>query len=367
MGRRVLLLVLCTAALFAASANAQAEKEIEARRRVFAEVGPGFRAIKRGSAGRYYVLTAPGAAVVVYDAAGPRVGLVPPVAAAPGRSIPTVNPEAPITFGNDLDVDATGRVYVADRGANAVKVFSPEGTLELVIPIAAPTSVAVLPEGEIAVASMKSARLVTVFAGPGRNASSQATAGPQGTSTRPLRSAPGDAEAPGKIVREFGDPTEIAERSDLNRFLNIGRLVSDPEGHLYYAFNYLPEPTVRKYDRYGYAAFEISLATLEFQSVAQAARREITRQDKRSGGALALHPIITAVGVDPATQEVWVALGNLLLHFDHSGGRRGAYRLYTPAGARLEAQVILVESDHLLVGSDPLGLYEFPRPDKSSP
>ena len=360
-----LLLGLCASALITPNANAQVEKALEARRRVFTDVGPGFRAMKRDPAGHYYVLTAPGATVGVYDAAGQRVGLLPPVAATPGRPIPPMRSDAPLIFGDDLDVDAAGHIYVADLGANAVKVFNPEGTLALVIPTPAPTSLAVLPEGEIAVAGMKSARLVTVFAGPGRSGPSHAAGVSQWTNLSPLPSELGDPEAPGKILREFGDPTEIAERGDVNRFLNLGRLASDPEGHLYYAFSYLPEPTVRKYDRFGYAAFEISLATLEFQPAAQAARREIPRQDKR-GGAPALHPIITALGVDPATQHIWVALGNLLLHFDRTGGRRGRYRIYTPEGARLEARAILVEPDRLLIGNDPLGIYEFPRPDKSS-
>jgi len=36
----------------------------------------------------------------------------------------------------------------------------------------------------------------------------------------------------------------------------------------------------------------------------------------------------------------------------------------TPQGARLEGNTILVEQDRLIVGSDPLGIYEFERPDK---
>ena len=121
---------------------------------------------------------------------------------------------------------------------------------------------------------------------------------------------------------------------------------------------------MRKYDRYGYAALEISLSALEFQPAAQAARREIERQEKKSG-APTLKPIVTAVGVDPATQEIWVALGGLLLHFDRAGDRRASYSTFTPEGARLEATAILVEPDRLLLAADPLGIYEFPRPDKT--
>jgi len=57
-------------------------------------------------------------------------------------------------------------------------------------------------------------------------------------------------------------------------------------------------------------------------------------------------------------------LNNNLLHFDTAGNRRATYKIYTPKGARLEANTILVEKDQLIIGSDPLGLYLFDRPDK---
>ncbi len=71
------------------------------------------------------------------------------------------------------------------------------------------------------------------------------------------------------------------------------------------------------------------------------------------------------MGVDRATGEVWLSFGTLLMHFDKDGNRLDSYRTYTPGGARLEATTILVEPDRLLLGQDPLGVYEFDRPDKS--
>ena len=50
-------------------------------------------------------------------------------------------------------------------------------------------------------------------------------------------------------------------------------------GNTYFAFDYLPEPTVRKFDHAGYLAMEISLTTLEFQPAAQAARKAIARSE----------------------------------------------------------------------------------------
>ena len=240
-----------------------------------------------------------------------------------------------ITFGEDCDGDADGKIYVADRGANLIQVFSPDGTLLRSISVKNPISVAALPEGEVAVGTLREPHLVIVFDKNGRD------------------------------VREFGDPESLAERQELNRYLNIGELATDAQGHLYYAFAYLPEPTVRQYDRLGYAGQDIQYTALEAMPAAQAARKEIQRQERR-GDQPSLKRILTAVGVDRTNGEVWIALYNTLLHFDKEGNRRASYKIYTPQGARLEATAILVEPDRMMIGSDPLGIYEFDRPDKKN-
>jgi hypothetical protein len=300
----------------------QLDRELLAHARVFPEIGPGLRALRRGPSGRYYILAAPNKYVAIYGADGKPAGQAPP-AGAPS-----------LVYGEDMDLDAAGRVYVADRGANAVKIFDASGHLASTISIPAPSSVAALPAGEVAVASLQSRQLVAVF------------------------------DEHGKVVREFGDLSDLTDRADLNRFLNVGRLATDAASHIYYAFTYLPEPTVRKYDRFGYAAFEVSLSTPEFAPRAQALRREIFRLTEERVLPV-LKPVVNAIGVEPETQQLWVALGDELLLFDRDGNRRRSYRTFTPEGARLEPVAILVEPDRLLLAADPLGIFEFPRPDKT--
>jgi len=123
----------------------------------------------------------------------------------------------------------------------------------------------------------------------------------------------------------------------------------------------MPEPTVRKFDHVGYLSLEISLMTLEFQPAAQAARKALARSET---GIPALHRIISAIGVDPKTQDVWVAIGTLLMHFDKDGQRLASFRTYLPQGARVEPSMILVEPDRLVIGSDPQGIYEFAKPGR---
>jgi hypothetical protein len=321
---------LCLLAGVGACASAQAEGELTARRRLLSDIGPGLRAVRRGADGRTYVLASPSPGLVVFDAQGKQVLSIgaAPVAGKTGR--------AAITFGEDCDLGAERQIYVADRGANAIQVFSPDGTLLRSIPVTAPLSVAALGEGEVAVATLREPHLVVVFDKNGRD------------------------------VREFGDPEQITDRQDLNRFLNIGQLATDAQGHLYYAFGYTPEPTVRQYDRYGYGAGQdIQYLALEAAPEAQAIRREIQRQEKHQKTPT-FKRVLTAVGVDRTNGEVWMAVGNTLLHFDKEGNRRASYQIYTPEGARLEASTILVEPDHLVIGSDPLGIYEFERPEKKT-
>lgn len=300
--------------------------ELRATARVLPGVGPGVTAIKRAADGRLHVLLSipggGGSVVRIFDAAGDPAGQIP----ADG---------APrISFASDFDLDGAGRVYVADRGANAVKIYSREGLLDRDVPIAGPVSVAALPAGEIAVSTLRPERLVRVY------------------------------DANRRLVREFGELTEVTEREDINRIVHSGRLLTDPAHHLYYAFTYLPEPTLRKYDRFGYALTYIELSTIEFLNSARVARREIERHGDRPG-VPPLRTVIRAAAVDPETQQIWLAIGNELLLFTADGVRRSTYRIYTPEGVRLEPVALVIEPDRILVAADPLGIYEFARPDKA--
>jgi len=305
----------------------QFESDLVAKRQLYRNVGAGFREIRSGPNGTYYLLTAPAPAVLIYDKSGKSVGQIPSVSAASGKG-------AALVYGESFDVDHDGRVVVCDRGAKAVKIYSPDGTLAGSVPIPVPVSVVFLPGDEFAVASPDAEHLVTAY------------------------------DLGGKVVREYGDREEIADRADVNTQVNYGHLVVDDMGNNYFYFEYLPEPTVRKFDHVGYLAMELSLKTLEFEPAAQAARKAIVRSEDSEKSIPSLHRIISAVGVDPQTQELWIAIGTLLMRFDKDGERLSSFRTYMPSGARLEASRILVEPDRLLIGADPQGIYEFPKPEK---
>lgn len=270
---------------------------------------------------------------MVYDAKGKQIFAVAESAAVPGTKPST----AGITFGEDCDIDSEGRTYVADRGSNMIDIIGPDGTFANSFPVATPVSIAWLGDGEIAVATLNEEHLVVVY------------------------------DKRGRVTRDFGDPEQISDRDDLNRFLNNGDLATDAAHHLYYGFSYMPEPTVRQFDRNGYTIGpDVQYVALEAASQAQAIRREIVKQEKNRKSP-SFKRILTGVGVDPVSGEVWMAVGNTLLHFDKDGNRRASYQMYTPEGARLEANTILIEPDRMIIGGDPIGIYEFQRPDKKTP
>src|ERR1700719_3711241 len=318
---------LCLLASTAAITSAQYEGELTAKRRVFPEVGAGLRAIKRGDSDKTYVLSSQG--LMVFDAKDHKLLTIGSPAADVSAS-KTTPPGA--SFAEDFDVDGTGQIYVADRAANLIVAYSADGNRLTSFHVNAPVSVAALPDGEVAVTTLHDPQLIQVVDKNGRD------------------------------IRDFGELEEISSREDLNRYLNSGYLATDARGDIYYAFIYTPEPTVRQYDRNGYASQTIQFTEIEAFAAAQAARREIEHQE-RKGKQPAFKPILTAMGVVRASGEVWIALHNRLLRFDKDGYRKATYQLYTPDGARLDANSILVEKDRLLIGSDSLGIFEFERPD----
>jgi hypothetical protein len=334
MRKIIWLLALAAVCLAVAGALGAGASEIDddlmASRRVFPGIGPGLRAVRHGSSGNYYVLASPSPGLAVFDPKGKEISVIgaqPPVSAADKMG------HSAIAFGEDCDLDAQGNVYVADSGSNLVTEFAADGKKLRSFPVTALLSLAVLPEGEIAVSTRDQSHHVAVY------------------------------NLDGKLLREFGELDSLSSRSDIDRYLNLGRVGEDPQGHIYFGFTYMPEPLVRQYDRYGNTSQEFLFTGVDAYPEASSTRKTIERLEAK-GEPPVFHPILTAFGVDPVGGDVWMGLHNTLVHFDKDGIRRSEYQLYTPKGAPLDATVILVEEERLLIGGDPLGVYEFHRPDR---
>ena len=201
------------------------ETTVPSRARLFPEIGSSVTAMKRDSSGRYYVLATPPNVIWIYGPQGKRIG-----------QIPRADSEnAKIQFAVDFDLDATGRILVADRAANAVEIFSADGSLVTKISVFAPTGIVALPDRQFAVSTLRSKRLVEI------------------------------RDERGGLVRSFGDPAEAGIDTDSKKLQNAGKISGDGTGGIYYAFAALPDPTIRKYDRYGYAATDARFAASQYE------------------------------------------------------------------------------------------------------
>jgi hypothetical protein len=305
------------------------DDDLTATKRLFPGIGPGLRAVRHATNGNYYLLASP-VGVAIFDPNGKQLSII---GAPPAAPVTNKAGRSAIGFGEDCDVDAQGNVYVADRGYNLVTEFSLDGKQLRSFPADFLLSLAVLPEGEVAVSTLQSSHHVTVY-------------GPDG-----------------KIAREFGEVESLSSRSDLDHSLNLGRVSSDPQGHIYYGFTYMPEPLVREFDRFGNASQDFVFTGVDAYPEASATRKAIDRAETTAEPPT-FRQILTAFGVDPVNGDVWMGMHNTLVHFDKDGIRRSEYQIWTPKGAPLDATIILVEDNRLLIGSDPLGVYEFRRPDR---
>ena len=180
---------------------AEIDDDLMASRRVFPGIGPGLRAVRHSANGNYYVLASPSLGLAIFDAKGKQISVI---GAPPPAPVTNKAGRAAIAFGEDCDVDAEGNVYVADSVYNLVTEFSPDGKQLRSFPVNSVLSLAVLPEGEVAVSKLQQSHHVTVYG------------------------------LDGKVAREFGETESLSTRSDVDRYMNLGRVASDPQGHIYY-------------------------------------------------------------------------------------------------------------------------------------
>ncbi len=373
--------------------------------RVLPDVGPGLRALRTGPSGNYYVLTAPGTTAAIYSPDGKPLGQVP-------RS-GTSSLGSSIVNGADLQVDPTGRVYVADLGANAIKIYSGEGTLEKTIRVPAPVSVEPLLGGEVAVASLFSKHLADIY----------------DEERGELYRSIGETEQP--VLVEC-DQSSLSCTMATKKSPPVGSRIwfyGDTAGNLFISLVDSPSPTIRKYDGYGYLVFESTVPLVHTASASNKSGWNInpgarladvgtiglanggspsrptsatspnsasssgpSSTDGPMSGGLAVpggagggdgmqfglsltqratppeaKPKIEAMGVDPASEEMWAVLGGELIHFDKEGSLAGYYCLSTADRIPVKPTTIVVERNRILIGSDPFGIFQYPRPDKPAP
>lgn len=221
------------AALSGAPARSQSlHNMVSSEQRVFPQVSGGIIAMQEDAAGHVYVLANPGHSVRIFDAKGNPTG-----------EIPNANSGGvTLKYGIDLDVAANGTILVADRGANSVDIFGADGSLKKKVVVLLPTSIVALSNGQFAVTTLRTEHPVEII------------------------------DQTGKIVRGFGEDSNSDSSSSppsdqsagyTPPLADTGRLVGDSADNLYFAVLSTTDPRVRKFDRFGYAAYAASVPTPE--------------------------------------------------------------------------------------------------------
>ena len=184
----------------------------------------------------------PETAILIYSPDGKRVGQIPSASAAAASQL---------KYAVDFDLDSKGRLFVADRGDNRVKIYTGEGALESSVFVNAPMSVVALANGQFAVVTLRANHLVRVMDEQGKLVRTFGNINDAiGTKTETSTAAP-DPKG-----YDAGYSASYASHQPETFATNIGKLYSNDAGQIYFAFTALDDPTFRKYDPYGYAAFE---------------------------------------------------------------------------------------------------------------
>lgn len=247
-GRFVVLIFILTFSIIAISCGARGQalrSVIEPRGRVFAAVGAGVTALKRDARGRYYVLGRPANTISIFGAHGRLLGHIPNAAA-----------RGAIRYAVDFDVTPSGLIAVADRGANAIELFRANGSLVSRIPVFAPTSIVALPHSEFAVTTLRSSRLVQIVDLRGNVV--QSFGDPDVSGRTPAYDQEANRLQTEQLEAEGLLPRRVAALHD------YGTITGDSHGGIYFAFASTPNPTVRKYDRFGYQAYQSSIPKSAF-------------------------------------------------------------------------------------------------------
>lgn len=252
---------------------------LSAQARVFPAVGPGVEALKRDASGHYYILAEPATSIQIYDAAGKLLGQIPN----------TNSGGATIRYAVSIDLDSEDHLFVADRGANAIKIFASNGSLLATIPVTAPTSIVALSGGQFAVTQLQSKRLVRIM------------------------------DESGATIRTFGDPADQPGGQPPSQStpgpvpaMDRGRITGDSKGNIYFAFTSLPDPTLQRFDRFGYSAYDSVMPAADFGELGGRDGRDIEIGYTMAG----------VTGPDSVT--AWTDLHSVRASVGRSMGRRGS-------------------------------------------
>lgn len=253
-------------------------------KRVLPEVRNAYR-IKSDQAGNIYVLEREDHSIAVYDHQLKFVRRIGRIGNGPGE------------FYNirDFAIGRQGELYIADAGNSRIQVLDSKGRFLRQFRFFAPSSVAVLSGGQILVVGQADDQPIRVFS-------------PEG-----------------KYIKTIGTPVDLGLKNrELNAFLNQGRVLVDRNDNIYYMFESLLNPTVRKYSPEGKLLMEIHPEGTEMTKIRSRAEAKLANTIKE--GSLSAEGVLNAIEIDSAG-NIWIApAGPIVYVYSAQGKKLAEYR-----------------------------------------
>lgn len=293
--------------------------ELRATERVFPEVrfitGP----VRQDRRGNYYVSDRHTRTIRIYNEFFNPIGTI----GGMGRGA------ADLGGTETFAVTADGKVVTV--GLEEIKIFNSAGVAERTFRSWRTMALDVMSTGEILVSGFPEDKLIHVFS-------------PEG-----------------KLLREFGEPVFGDEDQSNKGYLNTGLIAVDSDDNIYYAFRFLPEPTIRKYDREGNLLAEFHPDAKMIREAGSESQRRIEkmRAGDRDAG---FRPVFATLTVDEATGDIWASMGPYIYRLSPDGKVRSAYRFVSPEGFPAPVRQILLQKDRMIIAASSWGVLMAPKP-----
>lgn len=233
---------------------------------------------------------------------------------------------------SDFAIDRFGNLVVADKGNDAIKVFSKDGSLVRNFRQEKIYSVDVLSNGDIVAVSERDNQLIRVLSPDGH------------------------------LVRYVGEPvpTDSEKLSPrLHIYLNRGVLLVDWQDNIFWVGGRLPTPMIRKYSQQGELLLQFQPSGQTIESVAARARQQLA--DKLQTNTVGAVGTLNGIHVDRRTGEIWVmpaapglliydSLGNLKRNLTMEAGP------YVSVGAW---DLLILDRERFIISNSVIGCYLF--------
>jgi hypothetical protein len=186
--------------------------------------------------------------------------------------------KVPFTDDDSSAVDSQGHLYLANFRNATLQVYDGGGRQLKGFPVMQPTSVAVLADGSIVIASPSNEQLLHLYT-------------PEGN-----------------LLRSFGEMKSFDSDRRENEFLNRGKVVVGPSDSIYYVSTYAPAPYAAEFSKGGQLLNEFTIEgeAADFQA---GKAKDFLRERKSdiTGGVT----VLNSATVDQATGHLWVGMNGL--------------------------------------------------------